>query len=77
VNQKKNQGPSFCDAQGNIAKFKAYEFAIMDCLAYIKSTSPGLIPEDVDVYERFWNKLGPSQGEPLPPYEQGRSKGSD
>jgi hypothetical protein len=51
--ENKVRGPAFCDAQGNIAQSKVYEVALMDRLAYIKSTSPGLIPEDVDIYEDF------------------------
>ncbi len=44
--------PSMID-NGGIAKGKIYELAIMDQLVGIQASRPGLVPADLDVYEKF------------------------
>ena len=39
--------------EGNIARSRKYELAIMDRLAAIQEADPNLIPKDMDVYEEF------------------------
>ncbi len=51
--QNKYRGPAFCDDNGGIEKGKVYELAIMDRLAGIQASRPGLLPGDLDVYEEF------------------------
>jgi hypothetical protein len=45
--------PAFSDAEGNIARSRTYELAIMDRLAAIQEADPDLIPKDLDIYEEF------------------------
>jgi len=47
------QGPAFSDEEGNIARSRKYELAIMVRLAAIQEADPNLIPKDMDVYEEF------------------------
>jgi len=47
------QGPTFLDEEGNIARSRKYELAIMDRLAAIQEADPDLIPKDMDIYEEF------------------------
>ena len=51
--QGRIRGPAFCDANGEVAKAKPIEQALMDMLVGIQEKNPQVIGAEVDIYEQF------------------------